>query len=422
MKVESNWNRKGGRMNRSQEAAPKGQPKSEPKASEQNLVIPLNRRLLRYLMTLIAFAVILYWGVTHTDRLTGFVSNVLAIFSPFIIGLCVAYVLNMVMNPLEMLWDKLWGSSKYAIVHKLKRPVCMILSLLLISGAIFIVFFIIIPQLSDTIMNLINSMPQYLADLENLWYALVDLVEGYGFTMPAFTDNLDEIVDLAAKLIKDYGNNFLNQTVNITASIVTLLVNFILGVVFSLYVLASKEKVKKWIKKIIYAVFSEQRSDRIVELSKMTNETFTRFITGQLTEACIIAGLCFIGMLIFRMPYAGVVSMLVGVTALIPVVGAFIGTAIGAFLILLVDPMKAFWFIIFIVVLQQLEGNLIYPKVVGKSIGLPGMLVFSAVILGSGAFGIWGIIFGVPLFSVLYTIGKEAIDKRLKEKKINIRS
>ncbi len=403
-------------------------PKSEQKLSDRdsNLVIPVNRRAFKYLVALIAFAVFLYWAVTHTDRLTSFLNSALNVLSPFLIGLCVAYVVNMVLNPLERAWNYLFGKVKQTkirdnIAPKLKRPVCMILSLLLISGAIFIVFFIIIPQLSETTKNLIDSMPQYIADLEHTWYAVVQFIGEYGIELPEFSYDIEEIFNLITKFVKDYGNNFLDKTVNITTSIVNLVVNFVLGVVFSLYVLACKEKVMRWCKRILYATISKPKSDRIIELAALTNDTFTNFITGQLTEAVIIGLLCFIGMLIFRMPYAGVIAMMVGVTALIPVFGAFIGTAIGAFLILLVDPIKAFWFIIFIVVLQQLEGNLIYPKVVGQSIGLPGMLVFTAVILGSGVFGMWGIIFGVPIFSVLYTVSKEAIDKRLKQRKIQIK-
>ncbi len=398
------------------------QPPLEPKQSEpdSNLVIPVNRKALKYLMALVAFAVFLYWAVTHTDRLTGVVNSVLSVLSPFLIGLCVAYVVNMVLNPLERLWNKLFAKAKGNLVPKLKRPICLILSLLLIAGAIFIIFFIIIPQLSDTVKNLIDSMPQYLAELEKTWYTVMGFLEGYGISLPNSSYDLEKLFDLITQFVKDYGNNFVDKTVNITTSIVNLIVNFVLGVVFSLYVLACKEKLMRWSKKILYAIAAKNKADRAVELATLTNDTFTKFITGQLTEAVIIGLLCFIGMLIFRMPYAGVISMMVGVTALIPVFGAFIGTAVGAFLILLVDPIKAFWFIIFIIVLQQLEGNLIYPKVVGKSIGLPGMRVFTAVILGSGVFGMWGIIFGVPIFSVLYTVGKEAIDKRLKQRKIKM--
>lgn len=407
------------KMNRNKPSIP--QTVHNPTEDDSNLIIPVNRKALKYLMLLVAFTVFLYWGVTHTEKLTSIINSVFSVLSPFIIGLCVAYVLNMIMNPLERFWDKLMRKKKSDLAAKLKRPVCLILSLLLISGAIFIICFIIIPELTQTGKNLIDSMPQYVDNLENWWLGFIEFLERYGITLPTFSFDLEESIDFATSLIKDYGNNFIDKTVNITASIVSLIVNIVLGIVFSIYLLAKKEKVIKWTKKILYALLPKPKTDRLIELASLTNDIFTKFLTGQLTEAVIIGMLCFIGMLILRMPYAAVVSMMVGVTALIPVFGAFIGTAIGAFLILLVNPMKAFWFIIFIIVLQQLEGNLIYPKVVGKSIGLPGMLVFAAVTLGSGMFGVWGILFGVPIFSVLYTISREAIEKRLKERKIHLK-
>ena len=174
-----------------------------------------------------------------------------------------------------------------------------------------------------------------------------------------------------------------------------------LALAFSLYLLAQKETLTGQAKKVVRALFSEKWAHWITDVARMTNRTFSNFVTGQLTEAVILGTLCFLGMLIFRLPYAGVISVLVGFTALIPIFGAFSGVGIGAFLILLVSPIKALWFVLFFVILQQLEGNLIYPRVVGKSVGLPGIWVLAAVTVGGNAFGLAGMLLAVPLCSVL---------------------
>ena len=194
--------------------------------------------------------------------------------------------------------------------------------------------------------------------------------------------------------------------------------NFVIAFAFSIYVLAQKETLKRQSLKVLRAVMKPEKLQKLLELLELSNRTFTNFITGQLTEAVIIGALCFVGMTIFGMPYAPAISVLVGFTALIPVFGAFIGTAVGAFLILLVKPIQALWFIVFIIVLQQFEGNLIYPKVVGKSVGLPGIWVLVAVTVGGSAMGVMGMLISVPVCSILYTVSRQAVNDRLKIKNI----
>jgi predicted PurR-regulated permease PerM len=184
--------------------------------------------------------------------------------------------------------------------------------------------------------------------------------------------------------------------------------------------LAQKEMLCHQLTRILRALFSETRVKKITDFADLVIRTFTNFVTGQMTEAIIIGVLCGIGMAIFRMPYALVVSVIVGFTALIPVFGAYVGTAVGAFLILLAEPVKALWFVVFIVVLQQLEGNLIYPRVVGKSVGLPGLLVLAAVTVGSGVGGILGMLLAVPVCSVIFTVCAQAVDARLAQKESSV--
>ncbi len=207
----------------------------------------------------------------------------------------------------------------------------------------------------------------------------------------------------------------LTSVVNITVGFTSGLFNFILSIIFSIYMLLNKEDLQLGMKKVLYSFIRKSFADRVIRLGKISNEVFSSYIGGQFIEAIIIGVLCFIGMIILRMPYALLISVLIAVTALIPIFGAFIGTIPSAFIILIIDPMKAIWFVIFIIVLQQVEGNLIYPKVVGGSIGLPPIWVMLAMIIGGNAFGFIGILLGIPIFSVVYKVFKEIVDKRLKK-------
>ncbi|MBM6860610.1 AI-2E family transporter, partial [Clostridium saudiense] len=205
---------------------------------------------------------------------------------------------------------------------------------------------------------------------------------------------------------------------NITVGFTSGLVNFILSLIFSIYMLLNKERLQLGMKKVLYAFSKKNFADKVMYLGKIANESFSSYIGGQFIEAIIIGVLCFIGMLVLRMPYALLISVLVAVTALIPIFGAFIGTIPSAFIILIIDPMKALWFIIFIIVLQQIEGNLIYPKVVGSSVGLPPIWVMLAMLIGGNTFGLLGMLLGIPTFSVIYKVSREYINKRLNNKNI----
>ena len=234
--------------------------------------------------------------------------------------------------------------------------------------------------------------------------------------LPEFQLDVYTLRDTMVHFITNYGDTFLNKTIGITTSLFSVIINLVLAFVFSLYLLAQKEHLCHQARSVINAVFSEAKAKKIREIAALTNRTFTHFVTGQLTEALILGSLCFVGMSLFRMPYAPVISVLIGFSALIPIFGAIIGALVGAFLILLVSPAKAFWFLIFLLILQQLEGNLIYPRVVGKSVGLPGIWVLAAVTIGGSIFGLIGMLLCVPLCSVLYALARQAVRERLKKK------
>lgn len=379
------------------------------------LVFEFNRKTFRYIIAAAAAIILIAWGINHTDRLSGIISGFFSLISPFILGFCFAFVINVLMRPLEKVFDKIFKKCKETKRAKARRPVCLILSTVIIIGLLFALVFMIIPEFVNALQTLIKSVPQYVAQVEIWAEKLMAFAESHGISLPEMSFNYDKILDTLKNLINNSG--IVDKTINFTGSIVSGVVNLIVAIAFCLYLLAQKERLSAQLKKLLQAFLPKKNDvDRLVNLVEIADRTFTSFITGQLTEAVIIGVLCFIGMLIFKMPYAAVISVLVGFTALIPVFGAFIGTAIGALLILFDNPMKALWFVVFIVVLQQLEGNLIYPKVVGKSVGLPGIWVLVAVTLGGTAGGITGILLSVPLCSVIYNLLAHLVKVRLKKK------
>lgn len=385
------------------------------------------------LLLLVLIALVFAFGLKHFDEVLSCVSAVSSILSPIFIGICIAFTVNIPMRALESLWNKLFlRKQKSDPVKKyeklgaklrvgLRRPVCIILSLLLVMGLLFAVLFLLIPQLGKAFRDFANMLPGYLAKLEALWIELQMFLDDFGFVLPDFAIditklNADSIFQTVKNFFAQWGTHILDTTVSITTTVFSGVFNVVLALVFSIYMLAQKELLCRQIKRVLLAAFSDTHVERMAALADLVNRTFTNFITGQLTEAVIIGVLCGIGMAILRIPYAFVVSVIVGFTALIPVFGAYVGTVVGAVLILLAQPIKAVWFVIFIVVLQQLENNLIYPRVVGKSVGLPGLLVLAAVTIGSSVGGILGMLLAVPVCSVVFTVCSQAVDARLAKK------
>lgn len=369
----------------------------------------LNKKNTKRIMLLISFTLVLYWGLHNISEVGRLISALLKLLSPFIIGLCLAFVLNLILCPLERLWDGLCAKSKRDALRRMKRTVCLTLSLLVLLGAISAIFFILIPQLKKTISGFSVALPDAMAQLEKWWLSITTFFAAHNIVLPIFDIDPERIVNSITSFFTEQGTFLLGRTMDITISIVSAFINFVLALVFSLYVLAQKEKLGRNSKKLIYAIFRRKTADRMLELLSLTSSTFTRFVSGQMTEALILGTLCFLGMSILRLPYALVVSVVICFTSLVPIFGAWIGAIVGAFLIIFVSPIKALWFVIFLAVLQQVEGNVIYPKVVGKSVGLPGIWVLAAVTIGGGLFGVLGMLFGVPVFSVIYVLVGEFV-------------
>lgn len=396
----------------------KPQPKQKTNDDIGSVTFRFTKKTFKFTAAVAVLIILLYWGLNNTDKVSSLFGKVFTVIEPFILGFCIAFIINVLMRPLERLWNKLFIKSKSVIPQKLKRPVCLILSTVIMVGIVFALLFMIIPEFKNTFETIAKSVPQYITKIEGWLTAVVAFAESHGFTIPEFSFNAEKIMSVLGNAINNSG--IVDKTLGITGSIVSGVVNLVIAFAFSFYLLAQKEKLAASSKKTLYAFFKEEKVNKFLGFIELTDQTFTNFLSGQLTEAVIIGVLCFIGMLIFRMPYAAVISVLVGMTALIPVFGAFIGTGIGAFLILFVSPAKAIWFVVFIVVLQQLEGNLIYPKVVGKSVGLPGIWVLAAVTIGGNLLGVVGILISVPLCAVLYTLIRQTVNGRIKNKQIDI--
>ena len=377
----------------------------------------LNKENIKRIIFIIAISLIIFWGLNHYDIIFDGVQYGISILFPFILGLCIAFVVNVILRVIEKIWDYIFKNKKGAKAKSsLKRPICVLISFLLVFSILFVVIFIIAPELNKTIVSTVDMVPQYINEIEKKWIELSEKLSEYSITLPQFDSSSSEIAESIKKFLKESSNYLINKTFEVTFSIFSLIFNIVLSIVFAVYILMGKENLTKQCKKVIYAFLPENKAQSVIDVLQLSNKTFTNFVTGQFTEAIIIGVLCFIGMIILKIPFALIVSVLVGFTALIPVFGAFIGTFVGVFLIIMVQPIKAVWFVIFIVVLQQMEGNLIYPRVVGKSVGLPGIWVLLSVTVGGSAFGIVGMLISVPVCSVLYTLLSRAVNKRLKNK------
>ena len=364
----------------------------------------LNKKTMQRIMLLITFAVLLFWGLYNISTIGGLFSNLFSLLAPLLIGICIAFVLNLMMVALERLWDRALSRWNSPWNCKLKRPVCLTLTMVLFLGIIFAIFFILIPRLEEAGTTMVANIPTYVAQIQAWWTNLSDFASEHGVTLPELSLNAENVKETITGFLQEKGDSVVNTTLNITTSIVGALVNVLLALVFSLYLLAQKETLIAQSKRLLRRILPRKAADRLLSLLSLTNDAFSSFVTGQVTEAFILGTLCCLGMLILRLPYALPVSVIIAALSLIPIFGAWIGAATGAFLIVFQSPIKALTFLIFLLILQQVEGNLIYPKVVGKSVGLPGLWVLAAVTIGGGAFGVLGMLLGVPVCSVIYTL------------------
>lgn len=367
----------------------------------------------RTIIELIVIAVLLFWAVNHLETVKAAFRYVMGILAPVIIGCGVAFVLNVPMRAWEKLLKKHLQVSNIII-----RGISIVLSLLCVIFIVVFVFAAIIPELVNTVRVLNKGVPEL---LERLNILLVDFSGKYpeiGTYLSEIELNWSGIMESSVKFLQNGVSNVVASTWGMAASVIGVVSSVAIGFIISIYILLRKEILCHQTKKMIYAYLPDEVVKTILKVAKLANRTFSSFISGQCMEAVIFGLLTYITMLIFRFPYASSISVLVGFTTLIPVVGAFVGTALGAVLILVESPIRAVWFVIMIMVLQQIDGNLIYPRVVGTSVGLPGMWVLIAVTLGGSLMGVTGMLIFVPLFSVFYQLLGENVNLQLQKKNI----
>ena len=366
----------------------------------------------------VIFASILFFVViSNLGIVLGAFKKITDVFMPLTLGLAIAFIVNM---PLKFFENKVFGKltrKDGKIWRKIKRPICLILSLALIFSVIIVLLSFVIPEFIKTCEKFFVALPGAMANITatvNGWLEALHLSSIIGHS------NIDwsSISSWALEIIGKNQEQITTGALGFVTGLFTSVINIILAVVFSVYILASKEALGRLMKSFIYSIMKRERAKKLISLVVLSNKAFSGFISGQCIEVILIGVLCFIGMLIFKMPYAIMVSCIIAFTAFIPVFGPFIGTAIGAFLILIESPIKALWFVVFIIILQQLESNIIYPKIMGKHVGLPGIWVLISVTIGGGLFGILGIITSVPICSVLYTLFDRWIKRRLEERNI----
>lgn len=376
----------------------------------------LNRDTINKIRGLILFTVITVIVGINYIKVLGLLAAAVNMAAPFILGAAIAFVLNVPMRRIE--------SSLSHVLKKgsrLLRPVSMALSILLVAGVLFLVMFVVAPQLVRTLLGLQSSIPVFFGEVRQWLEQLFAENPQILTNMEQIQIDWQQLFNDSLKFLKNGAGSMLDTTFSAAISIVNGMSTFLIGFIFSIYILLQKENLIRQIKKLLAAFLPERTVEGIVRIAALTSRTFSNFFTGQCMEAVILGSMFFIVLVVLRLPYALLIGVLIAFTALIPVFGAFIGWAVGAFLMLIISPMDALLFSVVFFTLQQIEGNMIYPHVVGNSVGLPSIWVLVAVTLGGGMMGVVGMLIFIPLCSVLYTLLRDTVNERLKRRKLSVK-
>ena len=375
----------------------------------------LDKKTLRSVFFGIAGCIVLYWVLNDMERVQGFLGKIASMLSPFALGAGLAFILNVPMRAIENMEE----------IQKptVRRLVAIVLTFIAFVLILTVVFLLLIPQIGATVETL---APQILTFVERTEVVLNNFLMDNPELMQWIYDNTGlESIDwgvLAQRALQVLGDSFstiISGALSAIGSLTGAVVDLVVAVVFALYCLFRKEILARQGRQLLYAFLPEHWADNIIRVLRLTNSTFSNFLSGQCVEVCILGSLFAVSMWIFGMPYIPLISVLVAVTAFIPVVGAFVGCILGAFFILVEDPLLAVGFVIMFLILQQIENNMIYPRVVGHSIGLPGMWVLFAVMIGGDIFGVAGMFLMIPLTSVVYTLLGEISLNRLEQRGID---
>ena len=377
--------------------------------------IKIDKKTLRSLGLLVLSLILVYWLLHDISTVKVFLKAGLDILSPFIIGSVLAFIINVPMRAFEGLLKKIPNNM-------LRRVIALLLTLIAVALVVTLVFVLLIPQLTDTVQSLIPKLQSFVLQVE-AW--INQFLTEHPEVMEWIVNNTDmeklDWASLVQKALDVVGNSvttIFSSAISAIGSVTSGFMTAFIAVAFSIYTLFQKDTLARQGRKILYAFLPERVSDYIVRVLRLSNSTFSNFLSGQCVEVCILGTMFAISMAIFQMPYIPLVSVLVAVTAFIPVVGAWVGCIVGAFLILVANPLQAVWFVVMFLVLQQIENNVIYPRVVGTSIGLSGMWVLVAVALGGEFMGVAGMFLMIPFASVLFTLARELVHSRLEGRQI----
>ncbi len=371
----------------------------------------IDKKILRYMFIFLIGAVALYWIVLDTERAGTFARNIWGMFTPFVTGSVIAFIYNVPMRAVE---------RQLTNFHKpgFRRGMAIVLTLVLFVLAIAFVFLLLIPQIQLTVESIVATLPEFVTrESQNLMKFLDENPEIREWVLDyTQLEKIDwaTLVQKVVTLAGEYLTKIFDGAFSAIGSVTNGIVNLFLGICFAFYALARKEILARQCRRLLYSLFPEKWADEIIRVMRLTNSTFSNFISGQCLEACILGGMFAVVMTIIGLPYIPLVSVIIAVTALVPLVGAFAGCILGALFILVESPVQALTFVIVFLVLQQIEGNLIYPRVVGTSIGLPGMWVLLAVTIGGALMGVGGMLMMVPVASVIYALIREYTQIRLE--------
>ena len=379
----------------------------------------LSRETVKRIKGLIVFAALVVACLWKYDVVVSVLAFIFHVIFPFVLGGAIAFILNVPMNFIQRHLFAPERVERHKIQKKIARPVSMLIVIFGVFGIVALVMFVLIPQLGDTFSNLGSSIQAFIPKVQEWAEKLVHDNKEIMTWVNSLKFDWNKIMGAGIDFFKNGAGSVLDSTITAAKSIVSGITTFFIAFVFAVYILLQKEKLGIQAKKVLFAFVRKGRAEAAMEVLSLTYNTFSSFLTGQCLEAIILGSMFVVTMTLFKLPYALLVGIVIAFTALIPIFGAFIGCAVGAFLIFMVDPFKALIFVILFLILQQIEGNLIYPHVVGNSVGLPSIWVLAAVSIGGSLMGIVGMLIFIPIISVVYALFREIVYLKLRQKKIN---
>lgn len=369
----------------------------------------MDKKLFRSILLIITYGVVLVMLLVRLEWVAVGFGQFLGLFRPLLLGFALAFILN---RPCHFFYRLYHRGLRRTPAEKAARPLAVVTSYLVLLLVITAVFSFVVPKFAESIQTFIMNLSSYIANVQSWGNWLIDYLhlDIKGLDLSSFSQTLRNMLGNVLNFLSDLGP----QLVELTSGLISMVVTGVLALVFSIYMLSGKETLLRQCRNVLRAYVPARFADPITEVIHLTAATFTRFVTGQLVEACILGGLCTVGMLFIQPDYAPLIGVTIGASAVIPVAGAYLGALVSALLLVMVSPVKALAFLIFLVVLQQIEGNVIYPRVVGFSIGLPGIWVLAAVTVGGSLLGLEGVLLSVPVASVVYTLLRQDVHRRLE--------